>query len=171
VQDGVEGTERLAAAARRARAGQVVLVSIVGCDRVPLRYYRAKVAAEQALRDSGAAWTVLRATQFHPFVAGLLARLPVVDPRWRLQPVDVGAVADTLVDLAGRSPAGDVAIAGPQVLATPDLVAALRAAGRRAPWLALPLPGRTSAAIRAGALTDPAVTRAGQTFDQWLTTG
>jgi hypothetical protein len=80
-------------------------------------------------------------------------------------------VADTLVDLASRGPVGDVAVAGPQVRTGAELAAAVRSAGRRAPRLTLRLPGRLSAAIRDGRLTDPGAARPGPSFEDWLAAG
>jgi uncharacterized protein YbjT (DUF2867 family) len=42
----VAGTRLLAAAAARAGVQHLLYVSIVGIDRVPLRYYKLKLAAE-----------------------------------------------------------------------------------------------------------------------------
>ena len=50
----------------------LVYVSIVGVDRIPLAYYRAKAEAEREVALSGLPWTTLRATQFHEFTADLL---------------------------------------------------------------------------------------------------
>src|ERR1700754_3220559 len=63
------GSERLLAAAPRAHH---VVPSVVGADRVPGGYFAAKLAQEHAVRTAGAPFTLLRATQFHPYVAGLL---------------------------------------------------------------------------------------------------
>ena len=53
-----------------ARAGSAhVGVSIVGIDRVGIHYYKAKLAQEELIRRSGVPWTVVRATQYHPFLA------------------------------------------------------------------------------------------------------
>src|SRR4051812_20851639 len=49
----VEGTRRLLAAARAAGVAHVVYVSIVGVDRIPLAYYRAKRDAELAVEAAG----------------------------------------------------------------------------------------------------------------------
>ena len=76
----VEGTRRLTAAARSAGVRHLLYVSIVGADRVPWGYFRIKVEAEQIVRSSGPAWTVLRATQFYSLLDKALraaARLPV----------------------------------------------------------------------------------------------
>src|SRR3954449_8765507 len=68
----VAGTRRLVEAVDRSRLRHLVYVSIVGVDRVPYNYYRAKFAAEQVLLASGLPVTLLRVTQFHDFVDFLL---------------------------------------------------------------------------------------------------
>ncbi|MFJ9040787.1 SDR family oxidoreductase, partial [Streptomyces sp. NPDC102406] len=113
-------------AARDAGVRHVVYISIVGVDRVPLRYYRAKYAVERLVEGSGLGWTVLRTTQFHAFVRTMLrgfARLPVmllpagVDD----QPIEVAEVADRLAELAQAPPAGRVPdMGGPEVRTLAD---------------------------------------------------
>ncbi len=76
-----EGTQKLIDAAQRAGAPHLVYISIVGADRIPLGYYRAKVEAESKVRAGGLPWTILRATQFHQLLISaleVLARLPVL---------------------------------------------------------------------------------------------
>ena len=75
------GTRNLLRAARAAGAPHLVDISIVGVDRVPYRYYQAKLQAERLIQASGLPWTILRATQFHQLILLLargLARLPLV---------------------------------------------------------------------------------------------
>ncbi len=169
------GTRRLVDAARRAGDQHLVYVSIVGVDRIPLAYYRAKVEAEREVALSGLPWTTLRATQFHEFTAGLLerlTRLPIVPAphRWRFQPVDVGEVADRLVAAVGAGPAGRLPdVGGPDVLSVVELARAyLAATGRRRPVVRLPVPGGFSAALREGANLSPDDRAAGQTFAAFL---
>jgi uncharacterized protein YbjT (DUF2867 family) len=140
----------------------IVYISIVGIDRVPLGYYGAKLAVEEALAESGLPFTILRATQFHDLVlaaAQQLARLPVVPvPAGALsQPVETAEVAERLAELALGGPAGRVPdLGGPRVWAAADAArAVLRASGRRRPVLSLPLPGRAMRAVRAGGLLPP----------------
>ena len=52
-------------------APHLIYVSIVGCDRNPYPYYRAKYACELVLERSGLPVTVVRATQFHTLVAAI----------------------------------------------------------------------------------------------------
>lgn len=158
-----------------ARPPHVVYISIVGIEDVPFGYYRSKVQVEKILRVSGLPWTVLRTTQFHDLalaVAQQLVRPPValVPSGVRLQPVDSGEVADRLAELAMGEAAGRVPdMGGPRVWTLEELVrAVLKAAGRRRPVVAVPVPGALFAALRAGALLTPdhAVGRRG--FEEFL---
>ncbi|HEX6470126.1 MAG TPA: NAD(P)H-binding protein [Streptosporangiaceae bacterium] len=159
-----EATRRLVDAARAGGAApHVVYISIVGADRIPFRYYRAKVAGERVIVESGLPWTILRATQFHEFVLALLIRgakgpLAIVPRGFRAQPVEVDEVADRMVGLALGEPAGRVPdLGGPRVERLDDLMRAYLAAVRaRKPVVPLPLPGRTAGGFRAGGnlLTD-----------------
>ncbi|MFD9129572.1 SDR family oxidoreductase [Kitasatospora sp. NPDC059571] len=171
----VPGLEHLLAAAGRAGVGHLVNISIVGVDRLPVGYYRIKLEGERLLATSGIGWTTLRATQFPELLDrafGLLSRLPVVPvPAGALcQPVDQGEVADRLVELALGGPAGRVPdLAGPAVHPLDALARDwLRAAGKRRPVLALPLPGRIGAGLRAGALTAPGRAVGRRTWEDYL---
>lgn len=76
-----EAAGHLLAAARRAGVGHLVYISIVGVDRVPYGYYRAKYAVERWIERSGLGFTILRTTQFHDLLVslfGTLARSPVM---------------------------------------------------------------------------------------------
>ena len=58
----------LIAAARRAGAPNIIYVSIVGIDRIPLPYYKTKLRVEEALTASGLGHTIIRVTQFHDLI-------------------------------------------------------------------------------------------------------
>jgi uncharacterized protein YbjT (DUF2867 family) len=154
----VAGTRRLVEAADRDRLRHLVYVSIVGVDRIPYGYYRAKFAAEQVLLASGLPVTLLRITQFHSFVETLLStarRGPVlpVPMGWRVQPVDVGEAAAHVAEVLDRPPAGGVVeFGGPQEVSAVELARAWAEA--RAPGthvVGTPVPGKLSAAFRDGA--------------------
>ncbi|MCL6668552.1 MULTISPECIES: SDR family oxidoreductase [Streptomyces] len=147
----------LIAAARRAGVRHLVYISIVGVDRVPFPYYRAKLAVEKAVEESGLGWTVLRATQFHDLPVMLfrtLARLPVLllPARVADQPIEVAEVADRLAELAQGEPAGRVAdMGGPQIRTLESLARSwLKATGRRRAVLQVPLFGKAYRAFREG---------------------
>jgi len=153
----VRGTGRLLDAARLAGSPHLVYISIVGVDRVPFRYYRAKLEAERLVEGSGLPWTILRTTQFHDLIHRLLAALarpPVMLlPRGlRFQPVETREAAERLAELALGQPAGRVAdLGGPQVLSVGELASSyLRAAGRRRPVVRVRVPGATARGFREG---------------------
>lgn len=172
---GARGTRNLLEAAARTGVAHLVHVSIVGIEQVPLGYYKEKLAAERLLADSPVPFSLLRATQFHDLIAGLLAglaRLPlmILPAGSRFQPVAAGDVAARLVELAEAGPSGRVAdFGGPEVLAIDDLALVwLEAAGRSRRLAKVKLPGRIAAAVRAGALTTPEHADGSTTFAQHL---
>ena len=158
----VSGTRRLLQAAAKAGVSHAVYISIVGVDRVPsYPYYKAKLDAEGVVESSAVPHTILRATQFYDLVLSALRLLErstvmVVPKGLPGQPIDVGEVADRLVELALAVPSGRVPdIGGPEVRTLTDAARSyLDATGRRRIF-ELPLPGKTARAIRAGALTCP----------------
>ncbi|MEW2521892.1 SDR family oxidoreductase [Actinacidiphila alni] len=172
----VEATRRLTGAAVAAGGDpHLVYISIVGIDRVPLGYYRAKLAAEAVVEESGLPWTVQRTTQFHSLVARLTVaqkRLPAVLTLSGVsfQPIDVGEVADRLVELAAGEPAGHAPdLGGPQIRSAADLTrATLRAAGRRRLVVPLRLPGALMAELRAGGNLTPGRADGRITYDDYL---
>lgn len=171
----VRGTERLLEAAEASSVSNFCYVSIVGIDDIPYSYYQAKLAAEQAVEASNVPWTILRATQFHPFVAQLLgavSRLPIwpLPTEFRIQPVDVGEVADVLVEHATPEPARRVShVGGPEVRTLGDLARAYRdGRGLRRRIVRFPVPGGMAAAFRGGEATCPDRAVGSRTWEEWL---
>lgn len=171
----VAGTRRLVQAVDRDRLQHLVYTSIVGVDRIPFPYYRAKYAAEQVLLASGLPVTLLRITQFHGFVDFLLetARKGPVLPvpmGWRLQPVDVDEVAAHLGVVVAASPTGGVLeFGGPEELTAVDAARAWAAGrGSGARVVATPVPGKLGAAIRDGEALPRTGARGIRTYAQHL---
>lgn len=174
-------TSALVEAARSAGVGHLVYLSIVGVDAVPLGYYRSKLACERIVADSGVPFTVLRATQFHDFVAGAFSaqrRLPrVITLDVPFQPIDTGAVASRLASLVAAAPANGRVddLGGPEVVPMRELAEQwLRAGGastsdawrRVVEWRA---PGKLAAAYRAG-LHTTGQAGPGIRFAEWAAT-
>ncbi|MCX4694483.1 SDR family oxidoreductase [Streptomyces sp. NBC_01408] len=167
---------RLIEAARRAgTVTNLVYVSIVGVDAVPLGYYRTKLEVERLLEASGLGVTILRTTQFHDLVARVVdtaAKLPVVPLPYgvRVQPIAVTEVADRLAELALPTPSGRVPdMGGPEIRTLPEWGRAyLDATGRRRRILALPLAGKAYAGFRRGGNLTPSHAVGRVTFAQYL---
>ena len=172
----VQGTRRLAEAARAAGTAHLVYVSIVGIDQIPFAYYRSKLAAEQIVAQSGVPHSILRATQFHSLVDAMLAglaRVPLVLPlpkTFRFQTVAPAEVAERLVRAAEGGPGGRLPdFGGPEVLTLGEMAAAWKAArGVHRPMLHLPLPGGLAAAFRAGRNTLQGGERGTLRWQDWL---
>ncbi|MFI9567301.1 SDR family oxidoreductase [Streptomyces rishiriensis] len=175
------GDERAAghliAAARRAGVRHLVYISIVGVDRVPYGYYRAKLAVEKLVEESGLGWTVLRATQFHDLLVQAfqaLARVPVLllPAGVSDQPVEVAEVADRLAELAVGAPAGRAEdMGGPEVRTAESLARAfLKTSGRRCAVLNVPLFGAAYRGFRSGGHLAPERAVGKGTFEDYLAT-
>lgn len=172
----VAGTRRVLEAGRAAGVGHHLLISIVGCDRVPIGYYRAKTAQERVLGEGAVPWSLLRATQFHPLLDGLFstsARFGV-SPRMRVpvQPIDPQVVADRLAAAVHAGPGGRLPdLAGPRIERADELAAIwARTTGRRRLPLPIPLPGKVGRALRDEALCAREGTTEGLDFAGWLRT-
>ena len=152
----------------------VIVVSIVGVDRIPLPYYRRKLASERIVAASGIPYTILRATQFHDLVVRLFTAQrwsPVLlTPAFSIQPIEVTEVAARLVELCAGTPSHRVPdIGGPKVLSGRAMARQWAAwAGTRRPVRAVRLPGRTFAAYRSGHHLVPGPTFGVHTFAQHL---
>ncbi|PRB11297.1 SDR family oxidoreductase [Microbacterium sp. MYb62] len=168
-------TGNLVSAAADAGVGHVVLLSIVGIDRIPYDYYAGKVAQEKIVEASRVPWTILRATQFHEFAGQMFARAKLgplhVAPNARTQPVAAGEVGERLATLASGVPQGRVRdLAGPREERLAEMVRAFaRREGYRGWVPALNVPGPQMAGMRAGhALPGPDADLGRQTFTEWL---
>ena len=119
----VPGTRNLLAACKEAGTPHFFYISIVGIEKIPLGYYKAKLECERLIEESGVPWSNLRATQFHALMDGFLqmfSRVPFVLPApkaFKFQPIDTGEVADRMVEDAAKGPSGRLPdIGGPEVM-------------------------------------------------------
>jgi uncharacterized protein YbjT (DUF2867 family) len=166
----------------RAGVRQIVVVSIIGCDRFTAGYNAAKVAHERAMLSGPIPVRILRAAQFHEFVALLVewGRQGEVSyvPKMRTQLVAARTVAEALADLAaelaptaGSSGAPIPEVAGPReesLVEMARLLAARRGESVRIEGVSDPAdPDRDL--FEAGALLPgPDATLGGPTFEEWL---
>ncbi|MBB5790354.1 SDR family oxidoreductase [Jiangella mangrovi] len=152
----VDMERALAEAAADADVSHLLFISVVGIDRIPIKYYRLQVAAERIIEQSGVPYTIQRATQFHDYVRSVfdsLARLPVMlVPDVSFQSVDHADVAERLAALALAPPAGRVAdMGGPEIMKATDMARMyLRSTGRHRAVVPFRAPGRAFGGLRAG---------------------
>lgn len=174
--DDIRMAEQLVAAAARAGVRHLCFISIVGIDRIPLPYYRAKLAAESVIASSPVPWTIVRVAQFHAFVDLLLsqlARMPLVLPvpaGFRVQSIAEEEVADRLLALLAAGPQGRVPdLFGPEAMTLRDVARMwCGARGVRKTIVPLPIPGAVARGFRAGSNTAPAAPGGRETWAEWL---
>lgn len=124
----------LLAAERAAGVKHHVALTIVGAHLLPASgYMRAKLAQEALIEASPIPYTIVRSTQFFPFITGII-QSGTVDGQIRLSPALMQPIAprDVVAALAdvveGRPVNGFVEIAGPEVIPIDRFAAAYLAA-------------------------------------------
>jgi uncharacterized protein YbjT (DUF2867 family) len=170
----LDGSRRLLAAEQAAGVAHHVCVSIVGCDQVPMGYYRAKSDQERVVSQGAVPWSIVRSTQFHELVGTILTAgrwlvLPML--RGVLQPVACAEAARAVADAAVGAPLNRrLTVAGPEVRELHDLARTWReVTGHHAALVPMPVPGAVGRALRSGALTAPRPDVRGTTgFADWL---
>ncbi|PZG18538.1 SDR family oxidoreductase [Nonomuraea aridisoli] len=114
-------TRNVLAAERNAGVWHHVVLSIVGVDRVPgSGHYRAKVAQERLIEESGIPYSIVRATQFFEFVRAIADSAAeggtVLLPPALVQPVAAADVVAVLAEIVTGPPLRDIVeVAGPEV--------------------------------------------------------
>lgn len=165
----------MAKAVLAARPAHLVYISIVGCNEVPLPYYKQKLATERLIIDSPVPHTILRATQFHSLLRKMFdnsSKLPLMlVPGFRFQPIDEAEVALELATLAQAAPAGTAPeMGGPEIRETADFARTyLAATGKSRTLLPVKVPGATYRAYRAGGNLTPDRAVGTRTFADYLT--
>ena len=105
--------------ARAAGVGHYVALSIVGVDGLPHSgYFRAKVAQEKIITESGIPYSIVRATQFAEFADAITESMTVANevrvPDALIQPIPADQVASAVARAAAAKPLnGIVNIGGP----------------------------------------------------------
>jgi uncharacterized protein YbjT (DUF2867 family) len=115
----VDGSRRLLEAEVAAGVTHHVCVSIVGCDQVPMGYYRAKMDQERVVGQGAVPWSIVRSTQFHELAGTVLAAAG----RWRILPMPRGVLQPVAFTVdRGR-------IAAIDVVRNPDKLTGVREPG------------------------------------------
>jgi len=147
----VANTKTLFNAAKQAGVERVVHVSITNPSlSSPLEYFRGKAELEEALKDSGLSYAILRpAVIFGPEdilinnIAWMLRRFPVFgifgDGNYRLQPIYVEDLAGLAIEQGERGGNTIVNAIGPETFTYRELVVTIGAIiGKRRPMVRVP---------------------------------
>jgi uncharacterized protein YbjT (DUF2867 family) len=173
----VTAAHNLQEAGVRAGVRRAVVVSIVNIDKSAGGYGLAKIAHEDAWRAGPIPVRIVRAAQFHEFVAQLLEWGTQGDvayiPEMRTQIVAARTVAEVAADVATSEgdPAQIVEIAGPREEDLAQLATMLvERRGTPVKVQVVRNPADPDADMQAtgGMLPGPGARLAGPTFEQWL---
>ena len=162
----------------RASVRRIIVVSIIGTDRFTAGYGAAKIAHERAMQAGPVPARVLRAAQFHEFVAQLVdwgtrGEVSCV-PQMRTQLVAARTVAEVLADLATEPlPAGEpvTEVAGPReesLVEMAMLLAARRGHPAKIEGVSDPADPDRELNVNGTTLPGPGAILAGPTFREWL---
>jgi NADH dehydrogenase len=143
----VANTRTLLRAAAEAGVKRVVHISVSNPSLdSPLAYYAGKAQTEEAVKESGLAWSIVRPTLVFAQgdilinnIAWMLRRMPVFgipgDGQYRVQPVSAEDVADIAVSVAAAPDNVTVDAAGPEIMTFAELVDQVAIAVNRKPRL------------------------------------
>jgi uncharacterized protein YbjT (DUF2867 family) len=127
-------TGNVLAAEKAAGVGHHVALSVVGTERLlESGYFRAKIAQEQLIEESGIPYSIVRATQFYEFLKGI-TQAATEGNTAHLAPVLIQPMAaDDVAKAVGRTAVGSplngtLEVAGPEQFRLDELIrTALRA--------------------------------------------
>ncbi|RYX81828.1 SDR family oxidoreductase [bacterium] len=169
-------TRNLVAAEAEAGVKHHIALSIVGTQRLSdSGYFRAKQVQEALIKASPIPYTIVQATQFFEFLAGI-AYISTVGDTVHLspalvQPIAADDVAATLLDVTLASPInGTIEIAGPEAVPLNEIVAQfLTSQGDTRQIVTDPKALYSGAELDDKSLTPDEGARLGTiTFDEWL---
>lgn len=177
----VAAAHNLQEMAVRAGVQRAIVVSIIGTDRFTGGYGVAKQAHENVWLSGPIAVRIVRAAQFHEFVAQLLAwgtRDDVATvPVMRTQIVAARAVAEVIADTAEVSWTGTaepIEVAGPReedMVTLATMLAARRGAPAKVEGARDPDDQDAEMQATGGLLPGPTARLVGPTFQDWLDQG
>jgi uncharacterized protein YbjT (DUF2867 family) len=161
-------------AASMTRDFHIVYVSICGIEEASkhLEYYKVKIRNEEKLHSSGTSHTIVRISQFHPFVSMILSQLVrgplILLPRFQLQPVGIHFAAQQLASHAITPPVNGRApdVHGPDLLTSVALIDSwCKAQGTRKLRIPIPAFGLLNALA---SLTPASGVSGGISWIEWL---
>ena len=173
----VTAARNLQQAGVRAGVRRAVVVSIINIEKSAGGYGLAKIAHEDAWRSGPIPVRIVRAAQFHEFVAQLLEWGTQGDvayiPQMRTQIVSARTVAEVVADVvtSAGDPAQIVEVAGPRAEDLGELATMLVARrGTPVKVQAVHNPADPDVDMQAtgGLLPGPGARLAGPTFENWL---
>jgi len=162
--------------AKAAGVSHLVYISIVGIEKIPFGYYKAKLATERIIEKAGLPWSILRATQFHELIderflpSAFKIPIGLLPTDFQFQLIDSREAADRLVEIIKDGPGGRYPdIGGPEVKTFGEIARAwMDARGVHRRLFHLPIPSKAADTYRQGHATVPRNIYGKVTFENWL---
>lgn len=168
-------TENLIKAIGKNQGVHLIYISIVGIDKVPMGYYKQKLASEQAVIRSGIPYTILRATQFHQFAEQIITTLlkfpvGILPKRIISQPIQTEIVARELYRLSLQQPKNiTYEIGGSEIKSLEEMAREWQEeTGKKRFVINLPIWGELGKSLRYGNLTTAKKCNESITWKEWL---
>ena len=171
----IDGTRKLLQSAAENKVSHFIYISIVGIDKVPMKYYKYKLQAEKEIINSGIPYTILRATQFHELIDMMLNRflknrISFFPRNIKIQPIETKIVAWRLVVLGESVPENRIInLGGKDVM---DFGHAARlwlsAQNKRKVMIGIPAIGERLRSLKKGGLTCAERSEESCTWEEWI---
>ncbi|MGQ4666554.1 SDR family oxidoreductase [Metabacillus halosaccharovorans] len=153
----------------------MIYPSIVGIGEIPFTYYKQKLEAEELLKNSSIAHTIVRSTQFHHFIENIFLSKPIfnryiVPGNFKFQSVDVNEFAKHLIGLVEKGPQGRVEdFAGPEILTLKEMAKQkIKLNHEPNKVFSIALPGKLSKSFSDGKNTNPLRKLGRISFEEYL---
>ncbi|MEQ8676422.1 MAG: NmrA family NAD(P)-binding protein [Aggregatilineales bacterium] len=126
----VVGVQHLAEMAKTSDVQHFFHVSIVGIEKIELDYYKHKIAAENAVMQSGVPFSIQRITQFHTLLDSMMSGMQFDESRYTLpiagdakfQPIDTRDAAEYIIELLSANVRGKLPdVGGPEILTVTEI--------------------------------------------------
>lgn len=117
----IKGIEKILKSFNLYRVKHLVFISIVGVDKIPLKYFKTKHKIEELIQNNCKSYSILRSTQFFEFfekeVQKQLRKKIAIVPNIKYQPIETDIVAKKLVEICERKSTNSIMeIGGSNVL-------------------------------------------------------
>lgn len=121
------GTKKLLHFIKKYKVKHLIYISIIGVDKVPIKYFRTKHKMEKLIQEKCQQYTILRSTQFFEFfeeeVKKQLSNKIKIIPNLKYQPIETKIVAKKIVEICkGKNTNSVIEMGGSEIILFKDAI-------------------------------------------------